>query len=171
MTERGPASLPSSRPSWNWGAWSTLRCFRDPCRREVRLWLSLIAHNLGNLWPGRPRGRVSPKRIDNWSPTSLRQRLVRTGGRLVKHARYYRLMLAESHLARRLFGSMARRIAVLPVPSGKGPAARRQTGRRREGTERCAYSEEPELPLPGPLESLGVEKNESNGSNARRSDV
>ena len=27
-------------------------------------------------------------------------------GRLVKHARYYRLLLAESHLTRRLFGSM-----------------------------------------------------------------
>ncbi|MGO9010706.1 MAG: hypothetical protein ACLQPN_11435 [Bryobacteraceae bacterium] len=39
-----------------------------------------------------------PKRIENWSLTSLQQRLVKTGGRLVKHARYYRLMLAESHL-------------------------------------------------------------------------
>jgi len=40
------------------------------------------------------------------SPTSLQQRLVKTGGRLVKHARYYWLMLAESHLTRRLFGAM-----------------------------------------------------------------
>ena len=32
------------------------------------------------------------------------QRLVKTGGRLVKHARYYWLMLAEGHLTRRLFG-------------------------------------------------------------------
>jgi hypothetical protein len=48
----------------------------------------------------------------------LQQRLVKTGGPLVKHARYYGLMLAESHLTRRLFGSMARRIAALPVPTG-----------------------------------------------------
>ena len=41
-----------------------------------------------------------PKKIENWSLTSLQQRLVRTGGRLIKHARYYWLMLAESHLAR-----------------------------------------------------------------------
>jgi len=27
--------------------------------------------------------------IENWSLTSLQQRLVKTGGRLVKHARYY----------------------------------------------------------------------------------
>jgi hypothetical protein len=36
----------------------------------------------------------------------LQQRLVKTGGRLVKHARYYWLLLAESHLIRRLFGAM-----------------------------------------------------------------
>src|SRR5439155_25286858 len=36
--------------------------------------------------------------------TRLQQRLVMTGGRLVKHARYYWLMLAEGHLTCRLFG-------------------------------------------------------------------
>src|ERR1017187_9976432 len=55
---------------------------------EVRLWLSLIAYNLGNLW----RRLVLPKKIENWSLTSMQQRLVKTGGRLVKHARYYWLM-------------------------------------------------------------------------------
>jgi hypothetical protein len=84
---------------------------------EVRLWLSLIAYNLGNLWPGRRvpsgRGRVLPRKIENWSLTSLQQRLVKTGGRLVKHARYYWLMLVESHLTRRLFRSMVRRIGAL----------------------------------------------------------
>ena len=50
---------------------------------EVRLWLSVIAYNLGNLW----RRLVLPKRIDNWSLTRLQRRLVKTGGRLVKHAR------------------------------------------------------------------------------------
>jgi len=84
---------------------------------EVRLWLSLIAYNLGNLWPGRRvpsgRGRVLPRKIENWSLTNLQQRLVKTGGRLVKHARYCWLMLAESHLTRRLFGSMVRRIGAL----------------------------------------------------------
>jgi hypothetical protein len=81
---------------------------------EVRLWLSVIAYNLGNLW----RRLVLPQRIGNWSLTSLQQRLVKTGGRLVKHARYYWLLLAESHLTRRLFGAMARRIEALPLPAG-----------------------------------------------------
>jgi hypothetical protein len=81
---------------------------------EVRLWLSVIAYNLGNLW----RGLVLPKRIDGWSLTSLQQRLVKTGRRLVKHARYYWLLLAESHLTRRLFASMLGRKAGLSLPAG-----------------------------------------------------
>jgi len=32
---------------------------------------------------------VLPARVDTWSLTSLQQRLVETGGRLVKHARYH----------------------------------------------------------------------------------
>jgi hypothetical protein len=80
----------------------------------VRLWLRLIAYKLGNLW----RWLVLPKRIEGWSLTSLQQRLVKTGGRLIKHARYYWLLLAESHLTRRLFGAMVRRIGLLSVPAG-----------------------------------------------------
>jgi hypothetical protein len=51
----------------------------------MRLQLSLLGYYLGNLW----RRLVLPKKIDDWSLTSLQQRLVKTGGRLVKHARYY----------------------------------------------------------------------------------
>jgi hypothetical protein len=81
---------------------------------QVRLGLSVLAYNLGNLW----RRLALPKQIENWSLTSLQQRLVKTGGRLVKHARYYWLLLAESHLTKRLFGSMLRRIAGLSLPAG-----------------------------------------------------
>ena len=63
-------------------------------------------------------GPVLPRRIVSWSLTSLRQRLAKTGGRLVKHAQYYWLLLAESGLTRRLFGAMVRRIAALPVATG-----------------------------------------------------
>jgi len=61
-----------------------------------------------------------PKTANDWSPSApgVQQRLVKTGGRLVKHARYYWLMLAESHLTRRLSGSMVRRIWALAVASG-----------------------------------------------------
>jgi len=39
-------------------------------------------------------------------------------GRLVKHARYYWLLLEETHLKRRLFGEMLGRIDGLPLLSG-----------------------------------------------------
>ena len=81
---------------------------------EVRLQLSVLAYNLRNLW----RRLVLPKRIDHWSLTGLQQRLMKTGGRLVKHARYYWLLLVESHLTRRLFGAMLRRVWALPLPAG-----------------------------------------------------
>jgi hypothetical protein len=93
--------------------WTRLSCHRFRAN-EVRLQLSVLAYNLGNLW----RRLVLPARIDTWSLTSLQQRLVKTGGRLVKHARYYWLLLAESHLTRRLFASMLGRIWALPVPAG-----------------------------------------------------
>jgi hypothetical protein len=41
-----------------------LSCHRFRAK-EVRLWLSLIAYNLGNLW----RRLVLPARIDSWSLT------------------------------------------------------------------------------------------------------
>jgi hypothetical protein len=93
--------------------WTRLSCHRFRAN-EARLQLSLLAYNLGNLW----RRLVLPKRIGAWSLTSLQQRLVKTGGRLIKHARYYSVQLAESHLTRRLFGSMLDRIAALPSPAG-----------------------------------------------------
>src|ERR1017187_2907795 len=40
----------------------------------------------------------------------------------IKHARYCWLLLAESHLTRRLFGAMVGRIAVLPAPTGETQA-------------------------------------------------
>ena len=70
-------------------AMTRLSCHRFRAN-EVRLWLSVLAYNLGNLW----RRLALPKAISNWSLTSLQQRLVKTGGRLIKHARYYWLLLA-----------------------------------------------------------------------------
>jgi hypothetical protein len=43
---------------------------------------------------------------------------MKTGGRLVKHARYYWLLLAEGQLNRKLFGDRLHRIWALPLPSG-----------------------------------------------------
>lgn len=93
--------------------WTRLSCHRFRAN-EVRLQLSVMAYNLGNLW----RRLGLPQRIKSWSLTSLQHRLMKTGGRLVKHARYYWLLLAEGHLNRRLFTEMLARIWALPVPGG-----------------------------------------------------
>ena len=51
------------------------------------------AYNLGNLL----RRLVLPLAIRSWSLTSLQQRLFKTGGRLIRHARYFVLQLAEGY--------------------------------------------------------------------------
>ena len=69
---------------------------------EVWLWPSVLAYNVGNLW----RWVVLPIRSDRWSLRRLQKRLVKTDGRLIKHAQYYELLLAESHLTRWLLGGI-----------------------------------------------------------------
>ena len=64
------------------------RGVQDAIRIPANKHLELEIEDL--LW----RRLVLPKRIERWSLTSLQQRLV-------KHARYYWLLLAESHLTRR----------------------------------------------------------------------
>ena len=58
--------------------WMRLSCHRFRMNK-VRLQLSVLAYNLGNLW----RRLVLPPQVKHWSLTSLQQRLVKTGGRLV----------------------------------------------------------------------------------------
>ena len=81
--------------------WTRLSCHRFRAN-EVRLLLGVIAYNLGNLL----RRVGLPLAIQSWSLTSLQQRLFKTGGRLIRHARHFRLQLAESYLTRRLFGQI-----------------------------------------------------------------
>lgn len=85
--------------------WTRLSCHRFRAN-EVRLLLGVIAYNLGNLL----RRLVLLLAIQSWSLTSLQQRLFKTGGRLIRHARYFVLQLAESPLTSRLFGQSLGRI-------------------------------------------------------------
>jgi Transposase DDE domain group 1 len=85
--------------------WTRLSCHRFRAN-EVRLLLGVIAYNLGNLL----RRLVLPVAIHSWSLTSLQQRLFKTGGRLVRHARYFVLQLAESYLTGPLFRQILQRI-------------------------------------------------------------
>jgi len=51
--------------------------------------------------------------IQSWSLASLQQRLFKTGGRLIRHARYFTLQLAESCLTGSLFRQILARIELL----------------------------------------------------------
>jgi hypothetical protein len=85
--------------------WTRLSCHRFRAN-EVRWLLGVIADNLGNLL----RRLVLPITIQDWSPTSLQQPLFKTGGRLIRHAHYFSLQLAESYLTRTLFRQIVARI-------------------------------------------------------------
>jgi len=90
--------------------------------KEVRLWLSVLACNLANLW----RRWAVPSRIDNGSLTSLQQPRVKTDGRLVKDARSSCLLLAEGHLTRRLLG---------PCWGGSRPYPPQREGKAHSGSD------------------------------------
>jgi hypothetical protein len=85
--------------------WTRLSCHRFRAN-AVRLLLGVIAYNLGNLL----RRLALPLTIQSWSLMSLQQRLFKTGGRLIRHARYFTLQLAESYLTRPLFRQIVARI-------------------------------------------------------------
>ena len=140
--------------------WTRLSCHRFRAN-EVRLQLSVLAYNLGNLW----RRLGLPNRIKSWSLTSLQHRLMKTGGRLVKHARYYWLLLAEGHLNRRLFDDMLHRIWALPLPSGSVDLARINSFRLQKVSQGAVSAGAPVQPA----QSMSVSGWTSPGAYRRRS--
>jgi hypothetical protein len=68
----------------------------------VRLQLYALAYNLANF----PRTIATPEAIKSWSLTSRRERLTKTGTRLVKHARYGVIQMAEAGLSRSVFSGI-----------------------------------------------------------------
>lgn len=66
---------------------------------------------------------------------------MKTGGLLLKHARCYWLLLAESHLRRQLFVGMARRIELLLLPAGWNPLPSGENLTNKQGEGRvCGQS-------------------------------
>lgn len=57
----------------------------------VRLQLHALAYNLANFL----RATATPELIERWSLTSLRERLIKTGARLVRHGRFAIFLMAE----------------------------------------------------------------------------
>ena len=81
--------------------WTRLSCMRFAAN-AVRLQLHALAYNLANFM----RTLATPEGIETWSLTSLRERLIKTGARLVRHARYAIFQMAEAALPRSVFAGV-----------------------------------------------------------------
>ncbi len=59
-----------------------------------------------------------PKEVEHWSLTTLREKLVKIGAKMVRHGRYVTFQLAEVAIPRRLFAEILRLIDGLrPKPA------------------------------------------------------
>ena len=81
--------------------WTRLSCMRFAAN-AVRLQLHALAYNLANFL----RTAATSEPIERWSLTSLRERLIKTGTRLVCHARYAVFQMAEAALPRSVFAGI-----------------------------------------------------------------
>ena len=97
--------------------WTRLSChsFRD---NAVRLQLHALAYNLANFL----RSLALPREVELWSLTTLREKLVKIGARIVRHGRYVVFQLAEVAVPRALFADILRRIDRLRLRSPPLPA-------------------------------------------------
>ena len=91
--------------------WTRLSC-RKFQNNAVRLQLHALAYNLGNFM----RTLALPAAVKHWSLTSLREKLVKIGARIVGHGRYVTFQMAEVAVPRGLFAEILRLIAQLRAP-------------------------------------------------------
>ena len=93
--------------------WTRLSCHKFVAN-QVRLELFVLAYNLGNSM----RRLALPEAMKHWSLTSLQTRLIKTGGRLVRHARRLVFQLAEVLVSREMLGGILERISQLRLAPG-----------------------------------------------------
>jgi hypothetical protein len=98
--------------------WTRLSCMRFVAN-AVRLQLHALAYNLANFL----RTLATPAAIETWSLTSLRERLIKTGTRLVRHARYAIFQFAEAALPRAVFAGILALINGLRGPPTQAACA------------------------------------------------
>ncbi len=89
---------------------NAVRWTRLSCRRfrnnAVRLQLHALGYNLANFM----RTLALPDAVEQWTLTTLREKLVKIGAKIVRHGRYVIFQLAEVAVPRQLFADILRRI-------------------------------------------------------------
>ncbi len=85
--------------------WTRLSCrkFRD---NADRLQLHALAYNLGNFM----RTLALPKEVEHRSLTTLREKLVKIGAKVVRHGRYVTFQMAEMAVPKGWFRKILRLI-------------------------------------------------------------
>jgi len=97
--------------------WTRLSC-RSFAANAVRLQLHALAYNLGNFL----RTLATPEPIKDWSLTNLKEKLIKTGAKLVSHGRYVAFQMAEVAISSTMFAEILRLIAELRPQPPPAPA-------------------------------------------------
>ena len=92
--------------------WTRLSC-HDFVDNQVRLQLFVLAYNLGNLL----RQAVLPRSVRHWTLTTLREKLIKIGAKVVRHSRQVIFQMAEVAVPRELFRSILCAIGHLRQPA------------------------------------------------------
>jgi len=96
--------------------WTRLSCHSFSAN-AVRLQLHALAYNLGNFL----RTLATPEAIKDWSLTSLREKLIKIGAKVVSHGRYVAFQMAEVAISRQVFAQILHLIAALRSPPARVP--------------------------------------------------
>ena len=92
--------------------WTRLSC-HDFADNQVRLQLFVLAYNLGNFL----RQAVLPRSVRHWTLTTLREKLIKIGAKVVRHARQVIFQMAEVAIPRELFRVILEGIQRLRLPT------------------------------------------------------
>src|SRR5271168_2343802 len=92
--------------------WTRLSC-HDFVDNQVRLQLFVLAYNLGNFL----RQAVLPQAVRHWTLTTLREKLIKIGAKVVRHSRKIVFQMAEVAVPRELFRAILERIGRLRLPA------------------------------------------------------
>lgn len=85
--------------------WTRLSC-RSMQANAARLQLHALAYNLANFL----RTLALPPELERWSLTTIREKLIKIGGKVVAHARYTTFQMAEVAVPRVLFNRVLQMI-------------------------------------------------------------
>ena len=93
--------------------WTRLSC-HDFVDNQVRLLLFVLAYNMGNFL----RQTVLPRSVRHWSLTTLREKLIKIGAKVVRHSRQVVFQMAGVAVPRELFQVILEKIESLGMPAG-----------------------------------------------------